>query len=325
VPPRGPGLAAVALTGLLAFGAAAADTAAPALALQERQCLRDGWQREVLGVAGLSRVLLWKAPPGPWRRGAIVIMHGGGGRHTNWCVANVPIVAAQVDFVARALTAGFAVILPDSTDAVTDDEGRLCGKAWDDELRARPNLDLPFLEAIADDLLPRLRPPGSAAALFLTGLSSGGYMTVRAATHLGARVTAFAPVSSGDPFGWRRECIAGLTPRLAVHGVGLDKVTGMRISTPGACAGDPARSAHERWPLPAAAPRPAFRVFYHLDDGVHDASCAAQLDRRLRGNGFPGEPAFVVPGDGRRSFADHLWLNVYTEPVLRFFASRLTP
>ena len=61
----------------------------PAPTVQEQQCQARGWAREVILAQGQTRLLLWKAAAGPWTRGALVVLHGGGGSHTNYCVANV--------------------------------------------------------------------------------------------------------------------------------------------------------------------------------------------------------------------------------------------
>src|SRR5262245_29964998 len=82
--------------------------AAPPLAFQERQCMERGWERRVVPAGGLERVLLWKAPAQAWSKGAILVLHGGGGRHFQWCVANAPIVASQVRFSELAVKSGFA-------------------------------------------------------------------------------------------------------------------------------------------------------------------------------------------------------------------------
>src|SRR5512145_1987901 len=115
---------------------------------QEGQCSRWGWQAVVLDVGGLPRRILWKGPDGPWVKGAIVVLHGGGGRHFQFCVANARVVGPQVRFTEMALQDGFAVFLLESSDRVTDNEGRPCGKVWDDEVRNRANLDLPFIESV---------------------------------------------------------------------------------------------------------------------------------------------------------------------------------
>ena len=281
-----------------------------------------GWKRETLQAAGMPRILLWKAPSGPWTKGAILVFHGGGGHHFHWCVANAEIVAPQVRFAELAVTQGFAVFLLESSNRITDSEGRLCGKVWDDEVRNRPNLDLPFIEQVLQTLIPDVRPRGSRSQIFLTGLSSGGYMTVRAATHFDGWITAFAPVSSGNPYGWHRVCQAGLTARTKVHGVGLDNETGKQIIERSACLAD-SYPNEKPWDTMNPRVKPAFRVFHHEDDGIHDRSCGEKLIRQLRAHGYPEVPAFWLAGDGRRSFANHLWQDAYSLPVLEFFVGQL--
>lgn len=57
---------------------------------QEKQCMASGWQRVELQVAGLRRVLLWKAPDSPWSKGAILVLHGGGGQLGSSCETGIP-------------------------------------------------------------------------------------------------------------------------------------------------------------------------------------------------------------------------------------------
>jgi poly(3-hydroxybutyrate) depolymerase len=288
---------------------------------QEQQCMARGWQRVAMQVGGVPRELLWRGPAGPWRKGTIVVMHGGGGHHFQWCVANAPVVAPQVRFSELAVAEGFAVVLLNSSDRVTDNQGRACGKVWDDEVRNRPNLDLPFIEGVVQELLPRLRPANSRSEVFVTGLSSGGYMTARAATHFGAQVTAFAPVSSGDPYGWHRRCEAGTTARSTVHGAGFDNETGKQITERGACQAS-AYPNEQPWDGTGPAPKPAFRMFRHEEDGIVDRSCAEKISQLLRERGHRGAPDFVLRG-GQRSLANHLWQDAYSRPLLDFFANEL--
>jgi poly(3-hydroxybutyrate) depolymerase len=306
-------------SGLAAHSAEATTEPAP----QERQCMAKGWKRLTVEAAGLQRQLLWKAPEGKWPKGTILILHGGGGQHFQWCVANAPVVASQVRFSEMAVAEGFAVFLLNSSDRVTDREGRPCGKVWDDEVRDRRNLDLPFIGTVIRDIVPKLRPAQSGQAVFLTGLSSGGYMTARAGTHFDDLVTAFAPVSSGDPYGWHRICKAGANARTAVHGGGFDNETGRQITEVDACRAD--SYPNERaWDGAKAKVKPAFRVYRHHEDGVNDQSCNEKIGRLLRRNGYRGEPDFVIRG-GERSLANHLWLDAYHRPILDFFASQVQP
>ena len=293
---------------------------APEPTPQELQCQSQGWAREVVTSTGLQRLVLWKAPAA-WSRGAIVIMHGGGGSHTNFCVANVDSIAAQVRFTEMALAQGFAVFLLDSSDQVSDNEGRICGKVWDDEVRARPNLDLPFIEDLLRRVIPAKRPLAGRSEVFVTGHSSGGYMAVRAASRFPELVTAFAPVSSGDPYGWFRDCTRRPGDRINVAGAGFDNETRRQIVEPGAC--EAVSYPNEKaWDGAPSAPKPVFRQFHHLQDGINDRSCVAKVRAQLLARGYPQEPPFMLDG-GSRSVDAHSWLDAYSAPLLAFFSSRL--
>jgi poly(3-hydroxybutyrate) depolymerase len=295
--------------------------AGPAITVQESQCIAAGWQRLLIDAAGLQRAVLWKAPSSGWSRGALVVMHGGGGQHANYCVANSSTIAAQVRLTDLALAQGFAVFLPDSSDRVTDTEGRLCGKVWDDEVRGRANLDLPFLEHLISVSMPALRPAGSRAEVFLAGHSSGGYMAVRAATKLADRVKAFAPVASGDPYGWFRDCTPRATDRINVFGAGFDNETRRQIIEPGACSAA-AYPQEKAWDGATLAARPTWRAFHHEEDGINDVSCVYKVSAQLRSRGYPETPALRLTG-GARSADAHAWLDSYNQPLLDFFIAQL--
>jgi poly(3-hydroxybutyrate) depolymerase len=274
----------------------------------------------VVPSAGLQRLVLWKAPAA-WTRGAIVVLHGGGGSHTNFCVASVALIAPQVRFTEMALAQGFAVFLLDSSDRVTDNEGRTCGKVWDDEVRARANLDLHFIEDVLRRVIPARRPAAGRSEVFVAGHSSGGYMAVRAASRLAELVTAFAPVAAGDPYGWFRDCTRRPGDRVNVAGAGFDNETRRQITEPGAC--EAASHPNEKsWDGAAAAPRPAFRQFHHMQDGINDRSCVAKVRTQLLARGHPEAAPFTLDG-GPRSVDVHYWLDEYNAPLLEFFASRL--
>lgn len=294
------------------------DAAAPTS--QELQCQARGWRREVVSAAGLPRLVLWKGPPGAWTSGALLVMHGGGGTHTNFCVANVALTEPQVRFTDQALAQGFAVFLLDSSDRVTDNGGRLCGKVWDDEVRVRDNLDLPFIDQVLAGVLPALRPAGSRSEVYLTGHSSGGYMAVRAASRLGDRITAFAPVSSGDPYGWTRDCTPRAGDRPNVFGAGFDNETGRQIIEPGACLSS--TQPNERpWDGAPLGARPAFRVFHHAQDGINDRSCVDKVRAQLARRGYPETAAFTLDGTARSADV-HYWLDDYNAPLLAYFATQ---
>lgn len=290
---------------------------------QEGQCVRRGWQATAFDVTGLQRRILWKTPDGPWTKGAILVLHGGGGHHFQFCVANARIIQPQVRFTELALKQGFAVLLLESSDRVTDNEGRSCGKVWDDEVRNRANLDLPFIEKIIRTVIPEMRPRGSRNEIFVAGHSSGGYMTVRAATHFGDLITAFAPVSSGDPYGWHRSCEKGATKRTNVHGAGFDNETGKQIIELDACRSTTYPN-EKIWDSTNTSQKPIFRIFHHAHDGINDRSCSEKVATQLRQHGYREAPAFLVDSNQHRSLNNHLWLDEYNQPLLDFFTSQLS-
>jgi hypothetical protein len=113
-----------------------------------------------------------------------------------------------------------------------------------------------------------------------------------------------------------------MTVRTSVHGVALDNETGRRITETGACRSD-SRANEKPWDGADLSPKPAFRAFYHLYDGVHDRSCAEKAVAMLRQHGYPEIPALVLEDDRRRSLWNHLWQDAYNEPLLAFFAARV--
>ncbi len=283
-------------------------------------CVDAGWQHETLIMDSRLRSFLWRAPPGAWRQGALLILHGGGGYAHQWCHPQHPVLISQVQFAQQALDAGFAVFLLQSATDVRDREGRLCGQVWDDEVRARRNLDLPYLDYIMHKLIPAIRPRASAHALFMTGLSSGGYMALRAATHFPASLTAVAPVSSGNPYGWHRQCVPGPNDRDNVHGAGYDNETGLPISVPQACAAQ--SFAQERpWDGVSSDIKASFLMLHHRHDGINDYSCHLKAVRRLRDHGHEVVTA-VLQGVPIRSLRNHLWFSAYNQPILLHMMQR---
>jgi hypothetical protein len=179
---------------------------------------------------------------------------------------------------------------------------------------------LPFIERVVLGEIPARRTAGSSAVIFLTGLSSGGFMSVRAATHLGANITAFAPVASGDPYGWVRDCTRRPGDRVQVAGVGLDRETRQPITRAGACAA-PAYPNELPWDSAAARPLPPFRIVHHAQDGILDRSCVDKQRAQLIARGFPeGAPPLMLEGGARRIGA-HFWQEAYNAPLLAWFAA----
>jgi poly(3-hydroxybutyrate) depolymerase len=316
-------LVAVLVTGCGSRAARAPGGAMPARSAEnslEQTCIQQGWQRVDIQVSGLERRLMWKGPRAGWQNGAILVLHGGGGQADHFC-AGGNLVQPQIRFAEMALERGFAVFALDATtDKVTDAEGRACGKRFDFSVLGRPNLDLPYIEKIITETVPAKRPRGSNPAVFVTGLSTGGYMTTRVAGELGNRITAFAPVSAGDPYGTDTICDTTLSERTSAKGILVDRETRKEIVSDSACVSS-AVTREAKWPVGKGG-RPPFKQFHNEADGIVDISCMRKTTAMLISNGFAANPPYIIPKRGNRDPFKHLWLNDYNLPLLEFFASQ---
>lgn len=310
-------LIAAVLAGCAACGLA---SEAPASSRLEKACLRAGWHRAELQAAGLPRRVMWQAPSKAWTNGAILVLHGGGGQADHFCAGGA-LVQPQIEFATMALERGFAVFALDATtDKVTDSKGRPCGKRFDFSVVERANIDLPYISMVVTELVAANRPAGSNQAVFLTGLSTGGYMTIRAAAELPDKFTAFAPISAGDPFGTDTICDESLSERKSAKGILVDRETGKEIVTDNACA---STSIARENPWPASKGRkPPYKQFQNASDGIVDISCMRKATAMLDRNGFPGSEPFLITADGKRDPFKHLWLRRYNQPLLDFLAAQ---
>lgn len=289
----------------------------------EATCLTDGWRLWGGEVAGHTRRVLSLQPVGPWTKGALLVLHGGGGQADQFCTGGM-LVQPQVAFAREAVRRGFAVFALDSTtNVVTDSQGRPCGKRFDFSVLPRANVDLPFIEWVATALVPQLRPAGSRLELFLTGLSTGGAMTTRAATHFDDVFTAFAPVSAVDPYGTDALCDPALSPRDSAVGILVDRETRREIIEDGACA-SMAYPNESPWSSTRPPVKPTVRQFHDEKDGIVDVSCMRKLSAQLQLNGYPFQPPFLLQTPGPKNVLLHLWRTSYSAPLLDFF-SGFTP
>ena len=146
-------------------------------------------------------------------------------------------------------------------------------------------------------------------------------MALRAASRLGGHIAGFAPVASGDPYGWQRDCAPRPTDRRNVFGYAFDVDSRRPISEAGSCD-DRGDALEHAWDTGAARPR--FMLLHDRQDGIHDASCVARARRQLHTHGFREAPALTLDG-GRRAAAWHFWQDAYNAPLLEFFTSLLAP
>lgn len=291
----------------------------PADTEEEKTCMSQGWEKANFLIGSLARRVLWKGPS-IWNRGTILVLHGGGGKASDFCVGG-PGVQPQIEFANLAVSEGFGVILLESTDGlVTDAQGRACGKRFDFSVLNRDNIDLPYIQYALTDLVTSIRPAGSSGKLFMTGLSTGGYMTTRAASHFDNLVTAFAPVSAGDPYGTDTVCDPSLSPRDSAVGILKDRETNLEITDDDACTAS-TYSNESPWESSNPSQKPIFKTFLHPYDGIVDLSCKSKVRNMLLSKGYTDGGYYSVPSTGPKNVGYHLWLYVYNTQIINFFKS----
>lgn len=289
----------------------------------EQTCIRRGWEKKAILVDGLSRLLLIKKPAGSWKRGAIIALHGGGGAYSNFC-GDIAMNDAMGDFSDMAVKQGFAVFALDSTtNLATDPQGRPIGKRWDSLAKQGRNVDLAFIGAVMAETIPESRPEKSAGHIFLTGVSNGGFMAIFAATRFQDKITAFAPVSAGDPYGayFDMSTYPAHEPNCA-FGTWRDNETQMGLNEANACFASDYKN-EKSWIAANPPKKLVFKQFHHQSDGVCDLSCMQKAQKMLVSYGYADGGAFVIKGAGGRNSFNHLWKRQYNKPMLDFFKSRV--
>jgi dienelactone hydrolase len=286
----------------------------------EKEAITKGWRQITININGLNRKILWKGSDNPWHYGAIIALHGGGGSYSDFGSA-VPIARPMVEFGELAINEGFAVFSLDSTwGEALDDKGRSIGKRWDCmAIDYRENIDLSFIQAVITDVIPKTRPHQSAKSIFITGISNGGYMTILAATHFADKIDAFAPVSTGDPYGTYIDL--GTHPRFErphAPGVFRDNETHMLIYKTGAAESD--NYPNEKvWPITDIKVKPKFKQFQHKGDGLVDISCMKKAQKLLIRHGYSDDGPFILTDTEGKSIRKHFWMREYNKPMIEFF------
>ncbi len=300
---------------LLGLASTSHAAVSDAYSKEVKSCLQAGWKHLSVKVGGLQRAVLWKRPRGKWKQGAIVVLHGGGGSHHQFCSGEKNL-EAQVDFAEDAIKEGFAVFLLDSTnDRVTDRKGRQCGKRFDFSVLERKNIDLPFIGKVVKNIIPQLRPGRSSKAIFLTGFSTGGFMAMRAATHFNNKVTAFAPVAAGDPYGTRTLCNVNLSGRKVAKGVLIDLETNKSLTTKAACRSK-AFPNEKSWPKSRGSSKPAFKQFHNKNDTIIDFSCMEKAKILLEQHGYKNHGKYMI------DTSKHSWEYEYNDEIIEFFKNK---
>jgi pimeloyl-ACP methyl ester carboxylesterase len=287
----------------------------------EEECFERGWKKISLQVGEHTRDILWRGPGNVWSMGAIMLFHGGGGSDTNWCSSEVRATHSMMMFAESAIKHGFAVFALDSTNGgFVDEWGQECGKRFDSITSTEQNIDLPFIEHVLDSTIPVHRPEGSNANVFITGLSSGGLMTIRAATHFDDKISAFAPVATLDPYGTYMFCDKTIVDRDIAPGVFLDNETNLLVSDVNACLAEEYLNELE-WETAEPEQKPAFKQLHHLHDGLVDITCMEKANELLVEHGYRDYGAFVLENQDQSPLESHLWQPQYNLPILDFFRS----
>lgn len=143
-------------------------------------------------------------------------------------------------------------------------------------------------------------------------------MSTRAATEMPDLVTAFAPMSNGDPYGWHRICIPKPKGRKEVHGAGYDNDTGKEILERNSCDAATGYKKEMKWPQTSSSKKPVFKLFHHHKDGINDYSCNERVRAKLLEHGFIEDGRFLIEGGWRR-LVNHFWQDEYNAPILDFF------
>lgn len=309
----------------LALGACMASNAVMAASQHDhsadvKSCIQEGWKPLSIKVAGREREVLWKRPLRQWKRGAIIILHGDGGNHHDFCTGDDGPLEAQTEFAEEAVEQGFAVFLLDSTDGlVTDEKGQNCGKRFDFSVLDRPNIDLQFISKMIKRVIPQLRSSRSSKKIFLTGVSTGGYMAIRAGVRFNKKITAFAPVSAGDPYGTKMKCHEVRSKRKIINGSLVNIETNKLIHKKKSCSSK--SLIHEKiWPRFTSKKPVTFKQFYDRGDAIVDVSCMKKIKKQLQKNGYTSKGEVVL--DSVRELRYHLWQEDYNEGILDFFKSQ---
>lgn len=284
----------------------------------EQKALASGWKKITQKVNGIDRKLMWKAPQKNWKRGIIILLHGGGGSYSNYG-ANINLGKPMINFANLAIEEGFAVLSPDSTNSlVTGINGYNAGKRWDCLAREdRKNIDLPFFNTIFNNIIPSIRPPGSSKNIFVAGISNGGFMSILVSTQFNDKVKAFSPVSAGDPYGTYLNC-KEFRLRKTAPGFFHDSETGKKIGEENASVSNNYPN-EKAWPEAKTQNLPAFKFFHNRNDSGVNVSCMEKARVLLKRHGYIDGGVFVLKPKGRKNLLAHFWQDEYNKPMIEFF------
>jgi polyhydroxybutyrate depolymerase len=96
---------------------------------------------------------------------------------------------------------GFVAVYPQGIDNTWNDGRADSARA---SKRTQPGDDVAFLNALADDLVNQ--GVADSRRIYISGLSNGGFMSLRMACEGGAKFAAYAPVIASTPQGSKDQC-----------------------------------------------------------------------------------------------------------------------
>jgi polyhydroxybutyrate depolymerase len=151
--------------------------------------------KDSIEVGGLKRTYMTYVPRGLTKAAPlVVVMHGSG--------ENAARIRAETGYGFERLADehGFAVAYPNAYTFDWDD----CGKVGDFNVNGLNIDDVGFLSALVDKLITEIRvDPGR---VFATGVSAGGFMSIRLALEAPSRFRAVAAVAANMPTAENSKC-----------------------------------------------------------------------------------------------------------------------
>jgi polyhydroxybutyrate depolymerase len=151
--------------------------------------------KDSIEVGGLKRTYMTYVPRG-LANGAplVVVMHGSG--------ENASQIRAETGYGFERLADehGFAVVYPNAYTFDWDD----CSKVGNFSVNGRNVDDVEFLDALVDKLITEIGV--DRGRVFATGVSAGGFMSIRLALEAPSRFRAVAAVSANMPTPENSKC-----------------------------------------------------------------------------------------------------------------------